>query len=352
MERAELVRKLEMVQPALSNNNLIPIMTHFWFRGDVLQAFDDTISITVPCETDFECAVPGMTLLNMLKASHASKVELKYSKNDLTVKVGATTIKLATMDPSNFNFDMPKPTKPLFVGKTDPKRFMAAISACLRSVSIDTSVPDFLGVTLIGDGKQLLAFATNHSTLSHSFVPLGEATKFKRAIIPTPFCHEMIALSEKVKGLSFEVTDNYALYQGRDGAVLFGKLVQSKKPIDYLATFDEFFPEKYENKLVAIPTKLEPMLDRAVIAASTSVTTIMTDISVEAGDAEFVTDAPNTRVHDTVKLERNQHNVRLRVDPKLVKAGYGKFTKMLLTDRAFILASDTEYFMVANGGTA
>jgi DNA polymerase III sliding clamp (beta) subunit (PCNA family) len=347
MRRTELVEKLELVAPALATNSLIPIMTHFWFRGDHVMAFNDTIAISVPCETDFECAVPGSTLLNLLKASRATDVELIYEKGELTVKAGATKMRLATMDKKNFNFDMPKPSKPL-MPKVKIDDFTRAIEACLRSVSIDTSVPDYLGVTLIADRKELLFFSTNNSTMSHAHMSLPAEVPLKRAIIASSFCREMISLVDKKVGMTFEVQKDYSLFRGKNNTVLFGKLIESEKPIPYVKLFDQYFPAEAEKRLVAIPTKMELMLDRATIVAATSVTPVMTDIEVVNRKARFTTAAQKTEIFDVVELEKGQEDVKLRVDPKLVKAGYGSFTKMLLTERAFIMATETEFFLVAN----
>lgn len=349
MKRTELLAKLEAVQPALSNNNLIPIMTHYWFTGDRLMAYNDSIAISVPFKTDFACAVPGLTLLNLVKASGASDAELVYEKDEVTLKMASTRAHLVTMEKALFNFEMPDLADATF-SKVDNARFFKAIDACLRSVSIDTSVPDQLGVTIIGAGKELLFFATNNDSLSHAFMPLPSETKFKRAILGAPFCREMLSIADKKKGVTLEVhpAESYSLFEGTDGTVLWGKLVEAEKPLDMEKTFDEMFPRDSEKKLVAIPTKMEMILDRACIVAASNVTPVLMEIVVSNGEAKFVTASQKTELFDSVTLEKGQPNVKLRVDPKLVKNGYGSFTKMLMTERAFIMATNSIFYFVAN----
>lgn len=350
MKRSELVAKLETCAPALSTNTLIPIMQHFWFRGDHLMAYNDAIAISVPCETDFEAAVPGKMLLSLLNASKATDVELTHEKGELTVKLATSRLHLATMPPKNFNFDMPKLKTEASING-DAVKFMKAITICLNSVTIDTSVPDQLGVTVIGDEDQLLFFATNHNTFSHAHMKLPQPTKFSRAILSASFCREMLDLHDKKKGVQLQVNtkENYSLFEGAGGSVLFGKLVETDKPLPYTKTFDHYFPEGSEKKLVAMPTKLQLIIDRAcIVADANNNRAVMMGIVVTNGKAKFVTADDKTEIFDNVELEAKQPNVSLSVNPKLLKNGYDLFDKMHLTERAFIMASSSAFYMVSH----
>lgn len=349
MKRAELVEKLEIVAPALSPNTIVAVMTHFWFTGTRVMAYNDTIAISVPLKTDFACAVPGV-LLQLLKASRAAELELDYNEKEksLLVKGAGTRIKLGTMSKADFAgiFKMPEPgDSHIDAGKGGMQELVRCTKACLRSVSIDTSVSDYLGVTLIGDEKELLFFSTNHATLSHAVMKLPAPIKFKRALIPTQFCNEMIELSDK-EAAKLEIRKDYAFFQGRQGARLFSKLIESERPVDFIAQFESHFPVGSEKKLVAIPTKLELMLERAVVIAQSAVTPVHTKVAVKESKLTFNTEASHS-VNDSTAIEKHA-NVQLSIDPKLVKNGVSSFEKMLLTPRAFIMAGKNEFYMVAN----
>ena len=89
-----------MVAPALSDKELIPVLTHFWFSGDKVMAFNDQIAIEVELKTNFTGAVPGRTLLEFLEKSESSKeVKFKLTDDTLLVETGNRGTK---SDPEKF----------------------------------------------------------------------------------------------------------------------------------------------------------------------------------------------------------------------------------------------------------
>jgi len=355
MNRKDLVDKLEQVAPALSGNDLIPILTHFWFTGEHVLAYNDQIAISAPCKVDFEGAVPGMTLLNLLKASRAKDVEFvvgKDDKNELTIKAASSRFKLGLLPYRDFEevFVMPKPGKDPEALST--KSFLSCIDCCMRSVSIDTSVPDQLGITLIPDGKDLLFYSTDDRTLSHARLAVKGGTSLKqRVILSSHFCRQVLNLVNDAKPLHLEIHKDHALLMGAGGTLLFGKLVHSEKPLNFNSILDHNFPEGSENKLVTIPTKLELILERAVIVASASVEPVRTHINVQGGVVRFSTVSARGEVHDTLQIEGKHKDVEIKVDAKLLKNGYGQFDQMLLTSSCFVMVNEDVLYLVAASGS-
>lgn len=346
MLRSDLVEKLEIVSPALSTNPLIPAMTHFWFTGEYLQAYNDYIMIEVPLKTNFAACVPP-TLLHLLKASRAQDVVLTLKGDTLNVKAASSNMKLQTLSAKEQDRKMPAPKEQGHMS-VNRHKFAECIAACLRSVSIDTSVADQLGITVIGDGDELLFFSTNFTTLSHASMTLPKATKFERAILSSAFCKELLNLMPtKGDALALEIQSAYALFEGKGGTRLWGRLIASKKPLNYDEMFNSYYPKGSEKKLISIPTKLELILDRACIVASANSKAAHMEIVVEDNVAYFSTEAENGHVEDSVKLEKAHAAVELRVDPKLVKIGYGAFTQMLFTNRCMVMHDKGIYYMVS-----
>ena len=105
LSRTALIANLEVVEPALSDNAMIPVLSHFWFTGKRLLAYNGTIAISVPCETKFTGAVPK-TLLAMLRTSGAKEIEITKAAFALEVKAAAAKWKLPTLPPDDFTFKM------------------------------------------------------------------------------------------------------------------------------------------------------------------------------------------------------------------------------------------------------
>jgi DNA polymerase III sliding clamp (beta) subunit (PCNA family) len=353
INRSEIVGKLERVAPALSGNDLIPVFTHFCFTKGVVIAYNDQIGISTPCKLDFDGCISGPTLLGLLNASRADTVSFVASgKNakEVIVKAASSKFKLPMMQDAAFTdlFAMPKAQEKIEL-PVDTKEFMAAIECCMRSVSIDTSVPDQLGVTLQVDGKDLLLFSTDNATLSHGVVTLKSKPVFKRVILSGHFCKQLLALVDLKKPLHLQIDDaeGEALYSGQN-ITLFGKLIETTKPVDFLAAVDRHLPVGIEKQYVSIPTKLEMIIDRACIIAAANLQNVRTQIDVKGSEATFSTTSPRGEVHDTLKLEGKHKDVSLDVDPKMLKRGYGSFDKMLITDNAFIMATKTTTYLVGS----
>lgn len=363
MARKDFVDKLGRVSPALSGNDLIPILTHFCFADGEVTAYNDQIGISAPCKTGFEGCVPGGTALGLLNASRATNLDFSVKKgeekgdsDELTIKAASSKLKLPLLQVEDFDevWTMPKPEKKLEL-PVDTRRFLAAIDCCMRSVSIDTSVPDQLGVTLMVDGKDLLMFSTDNSTLSHAILPLKSAPSFKRVILSAHFCREMLTLADKSKPLHLEVHDDGKAKDGdysllvNGNSTLFGKLIESWKPVDFIDALNKHLPPDEVGKFVSIPTKLEMIIERACIVAAASIETVRTEVAVKKGKASFYTASKKgIEAYDTLELEPKQADVELAVDPKLLKRGYGAFEKMMLTPSCFIMSGKDLFYLVGS----
>jgi DNA polymerase III sliding clamp (beta) subunit (PCNA family) len=350
--RTELVEKLETVAPAIAVNGLIPILTHFWFTGKTLLAHNDQIAISVPFRLDFAGAVPD-ALLHLLKNSRAKDVEFDEQgrDNELVIKAASSKFRLNVIPADDFKaiFEMPKPDE----GKAfavDGKKFVSHLNCCLRSTSIDTSHPDYLGVTLIPVNQGLHFYGTNGATLSHASLKIkGGAGLKSRVCLSAAFCRELLRLADKDKPLMIEIHDGFSLYQNSKGVTIYGKLVRSPKPLDYEGMIDHHFSEADEKRLVPIPTKMELVLERACIIAATNKDPVRTTITVKKGVATFETVSPVAgEVVDTIQLEgKDVKDVSLRVDPKDLRNGYGSFDQLLISDRCVVFANDAQVYMVA-----
>src|SRR6185369_11923543 len=108
MKRAELVKLLELVQPALADTNLVPAYTCFMFRPKSICAYDDRLGIVakVTGVSAAPFAVAGMTLLGLLQNSRADEVEFEVG-DEIIVRTGKSTIKLPYFTEEEYLFAEP-----------------------------------------------------------------------------------------------------------------------------------------------------------------------------------------------------------------------------------------------------
>lgn len=346
LDRKLLLERLELVAPALSENDLIPALTHFWFQDDRVMAFNDHIAISTPLKTGLVGAIPGKLLLELLKASRAKDVEFKVDGDNVLVKAAGSRLNLGLLPSDAFVFDMPAPkSKALFPIET--KAFLSAVSACMRSTTSDTSVPDYLGVTLIPDDKYTDIFSTNNYTLTHASVPSKSGLK-ERVILSADFCRQLLAL--KPEGpLRLEIQNDYALAQV-DGTHVFGQLIATSRPLNFHHMLDHHLQNNSEKKFVSIPTKLALILARATIVTDSKVDQTSTLITVQDGIMRFDSKSARGEVKDSMQIEKQHPNVSVKLQAKFLKTGIEYFDRLLITDRCAIMQKDNLTYLVSSHG--
>lgn len=345
MKRVDILRKLEVIAPALANTDLIPILKCFWFTGSTVLAYNDQIGLSIPFKSDLRGAIPGSLLMSLLKASRAENIEMSQEGTSLKVKAASARFKLTVMSSDDFVFKMPKPSDGGTVPKDSRKELLAGIDVCLRSVSNDTSVPDQLGVTLIPSDKSLLLFSTNNATLSHARIDVKGKLGSFRAILPTSFCEQLLRIT-KDSSFQLEINKEYALASTTDGVLLFGRLIEADQPLDFPALLEHHLPKGMKG-FVPIPSKMELVLERAAIITESE--KLPTQISVgEDGKMMFLSQSKTYgEVSDVIMFEGHHPRVQAKVEAKLLRAGYGHFESILVTDRCAIMAGKNKYYMIA-----
>lgn len=364
MNRTELLEKLERVAPALSGNNLVPILSHFWFTGENLLCYNDQIAIKTKLLSNFVGAVPD-TLTSLLSVSRAKEVEFfvgedpdkkKLPDGQLLVKAASSKFKLPFLpEEATKIFEMPKPDA-VHALPVDMKEFLDAIHSCTRSLKEDTSMPDSLGITIAFAPNHLDLYATNDSTISYARVVTKKAvvqikndgiTKHgMRVVLSGNFCRQMLALAKLDGTRSIEIHDDYSLFTVADN-VLFGRLVDVPRPLDFDSVIDQTFPKEVRKNLVSIPSKLELILDRAVIITESKTERSKTEITIKDGIARFLSKSEKGEVRDSTQLEEAQPDVSVNIDPRLFKAGYGYFDKFTMTEQCLIMTKGSSLYLVS-----
>ena len=350
MNRVELLNKLTTIKPALSSSDLIPELTHIWFRGLSAMTYNDRIAMSIPCKTEFTGAVPGNILLGLLENSRGDakgNIELQQENKELAVKAGKTNIKLAMMEIPDALFKMPKPDPAAKCIRATGK-FMAAIEGCMRSVSDDTSRPDYQGITLIPE-KQLSIFSTDSRTISCTWLDDPAMKIKKRCILSTDFCLQMLALYkglEKGKKHHLEIHDGHSLF-ATEHAILYGKLIIPDAPLDFIRLMNDHFPADAIDHLSPVPSNLLMAMERAIIVLEDKMVECRTDVSIGDGKMKLVSKARggkiNADITDNLSFSEKHPEVNTRFNPKLVKIGAQAFEQqgMMFTEESVIFCERT-----------
>ena len=88
MLKSALQEKLEKLRPGLSAKETIVQSNCFIFQSGQILTYNDEISVSVPFDADFSCAVPAAPLLNALSKYTADELEITVEGNELKMQCG------------------------------------------------------------------------------------------------------------------------------------------------------------------------------------------------------------------------------------------------------------------------
>lgn len=373
MLRADLISNLETVKPALAVNQLIPLLTHFWFTGKRLMAFNDQIAISIPFQADppFKGAVSSKLLeLLRVKDGGAHVQVIKEGESNLVVqslnksrKPGKGKIKLAMLDPQ-FLFKMPsvEDESTTVDGKGKPANgalidLIEGVDHCLLSVGSDTSSAEHLGVTFEkdpNDERRTVLYSTDSSTLCRASIRSTNAIQLPhRAIVPGLFCEQMLRLyrsmseqDRKDGRASFRiasrqvrdgVTDRFALFTAGP-AILYGRLLETRSPLDFGHVMGHHLPKQFEGQLIPFPTRLRGAIERAFIVCDAQRKSV--ELKVERGKLFLSSLSDNEEVNDVIQLSKDHEHddIAVTIEPRFLRKASSDFDELLVAPLCVVLA--------------
>lgn len=355
MNRQDLIDKLSLLQPALATNNFLQILTHFWFDGETAVAYNDRIGITVmfkDVKPGFKGCVPGNTLLGLLRSSTAADVMLTEDDGWFVIKTKVIDAKLAMIPIKEAKdvWDIRKLRGDHKSLGIPANVLIPALVRCLCSTTDDTSTPDQLGVTFIPNGDDTISlYATDNNTLTRVIID-GELDE--RVIVSAEFCRQVVALVDRnsKKPVDLRITSTYALLT-TDKAVLYGKLIESEKPVPFENQFKHHFPNNLRGSLVGIPKFMAAALERSLVMAAAGEGEARMTIECKSNRFKCVTSAvvgQDTIGTITDSIDLKHPDVKASLRPKDVKSGMEFYTKMLVTSECLVMCDDANgTFLVA-----
>lgn len=303
MQRSELVRVLELVSPALSTTNLVPVFTCFMLGPKNVSAYNDSLGILAKCSVSTEpFATGGSSLLGLLQNSQADEVDFQLTDECVTVKTGKSTFKLPYFTKDEFIFEEPKEKWAATVAINDD--LLKGIEVCLTTTSRDQAQPAIMGVCFkdfdFDDGPALFscdgdAITRYQADVEHSGKQGDEYT------VPNVFCDALLKICNETdtKQGKLELNQNWAKATLNNGFWLYGRMIVNEKPLDHASLILQSL--KGKQPFADMPLGLNEALARArVIADVESAKTVMT---VEGGKLKLITDTPLGTVRDELKIK-------------------------------------------------
>ena len=346
IDRLELQTKLQTVAPALADNDLVPVLTHYLFTGKRLLAYNDRIALSVPLDLDFKGTVEGKLMLDYVTmCTHAKTATLGADNGRARLALGKSQFRLETKPADAFTFAMPAMPKPS-EGVLNADAFFPALDNCLFSTASSATVNEQLGVTFIPNGSKVRMFATDLKSLSYAQLPLPQLGLKEKAIVPTEFCRQMLALKDAQRK-QLVMRSDHALFIA-DDTVLFGRVLRSDtNQINFDRALKNSLPANFPNGMAKMDERgrqhdrLKTTFAMAARLYDIKGNVVNTTITVRDNIVRMEALSPRGDARDQIKLDFHPA-VEAKVNASLVKAGYDRYKRIQITDRCTLLADDAD----------
>ena len=354
MNRQSLVTILEMLKPALADNQLIAVFQCYQFTRKRVLSYNDALGIATNCHTDHAFAVNGEILLGLLKNSNSEDVVLSPmvsgDENELHVKAGRSTFKLPFFTEDEFLFEEPADKWDVVIPIT--KKLCDGIESCLSTTSKSEAQPAFMGVCLRQTNKSVMLYSTDGDAITSyntgiepSKVVNYSLIKVDDLMLSNAFCEALLKLSNESSGELF-LNKEWAKAVLDNGYTIYGRLMVIDNPVDHEGAIKHTI--KTDPAYFPIPDELEPALSRARILADQE--SAKTAISIENGRLKLVTETRMGVVRDSIAI-RDVGSVEANVSAELLHRIVQQCTRMAVMDNCTAFSKDDELFqLVSNLG--
>lgn len=191
IDRKKLVDALEIAEPALCTNPLIPAFQHFHIKGNRVVTTDGVMIIDSFLEDDtkIECMIPGIPFLHLVKSLKEDTIELAQEGGNLCVRTNEIKGSFALVD-IDYTVDVS-------VDKVDwlecSKLFLDGLNYCRHNVSSDaTSVLG--GVCIRGNA----IYGTDRYRIMRYRLPEYIYKKDDFFVLPVKFVNTILSIRERI----------------------------------------------------------------------------------------------------------------------------------------------------------
>lgn len=255
IEKAEFVKSLERVSPALGTNVLVPAFQCFIFSKGHVTVTDGVMVIRTKCVgggEDLDCTVPGPQFLGLLKGMGGKTISVEEVDDNVVVKSARGSIKgtfatVAKTDP----LEVPKCE--MFTSDDNYKRLLDGLNFCRYSVSKDETTGPRCGVRVEGNK----VYSTDKYRIARYDIKKEQIPG--SITIPLKFVNVLLKYKKEIRMMGIYM-DIHLVVQLEDDTVLFSTLLEGE-----YKSLEGFFPsDDAKFTKIAFPEDLNPVLERHI----------------------------------------------------------------------------------------
>jgi len=257
-DREKLLGALNSVYPVLGGG-VVSEYGYFWFDKTSVYTTDSGLGVRLSLETDLDCGLPGKQLRDLLRTSAVKTVTIEAGKNDATLTMGRSKVKLSMLNSERRPWKYPDPPESGMVITEAVRKAWDQISF----VKVSEGKHAFHhGVVMIPKKGAVDYYATDSKSIAcHT---LSGAYKGPPVILPWPWVHRVQALT---KAGAFMVVLDDCLVAVGEGVDVFSNLLEFPESPNLPKLLDQHITD---DVVLTLPEGFRSVLDRASILANGS----------------------------------------------------------------------------------
>lgn len=347
--REAILKAATLVRPAVASQAYVPSLTHIWFSGEWLTAYNDVTAIGVKGpDLGLECCVPGDMLIKTLNSFTASEIAVQENvkEGSLLLSAGRPKLKLHTLPAKDYPFEWPSGNSTKI--NLDDK-ILKGIERCLISVGSDPTHPAQMGVTLAtdDDGCAVL-YSTDNFTISRyaakTEIKLPADTPI---ILPTFFCEQLVLLSKQFdEDVKLHIMPGCLMAVVGSSAQLFTKMVDELEAVDFEKMISRYFKVTTIKKVQQrIPDGFEPALSRALLVLSSNADKV-TKVTCDGEVIKLATTSDLGDATDSLPFDGDDAPTEpFFMDPGLVARASKVCSFITLMEKVLVLSNEDASFV-------
>lgn len=341
MNTKDLVQRLELVQPALADDNLVPIFTCFMFKEGTVSAYNDVISIIAPLTLDIDqVALNGTILIGLLKNS-TGDAEFSMNDENVQIKAGRSNYKLPYFKQEDFLFE--EPDEQWVAAVSVNETLLRGLEVCLTTVSRDHSMPALMGVCFNFDKKLMFSCDGDAITQYKTEAKFNGKGVFT---VPNEFCSALLKVCSETETTlgKIDFGEGWVRATLDNKFVIYGRMIENEAPLDHLALIDQTL--KGQDTFAPLPMGLNEALARArVLSDPESSKTVLT-IKGNKFKMETATRSMGT-VNDELSI-RGHLEATAAVHASLMQRSIAICDQILVADNCTAYKSGVEVLQVVS----
>ena len=254
IDKAEFIKSLDRVSPALGTNVLVPAFQCLQFHDGFVTATDGVMVIKSKCmdNIEIESAIPGPQFLSLLKGLGGKTIGIKKVEENVCITSARGKIKgkFTTVTPTD-----PPPTPECEMLKSDDNfaKLFDGLNFCRYSVSRDETTGPRCGVRV--DGNKV--YSTDKFRIArYNIHDYNFSAPFT---VPLKFVNILLKFRKDVREIGI-CKDTHIVVRLNDGTLLYSGLLEGE-----YRSLEGFFPsEDVKFTKIGFPEALTPVLDRHI----------------------------------------------------------------------------------------